>query len=100
MWHVYLVQCADDSIYTGITTDVPRRIAQHNAGSGAKYTRSRRPVSLLASFTALNRSEAQRLEAKIKKLRPARKRELATLIAGGAGPEEILRFTEAFKKPK
>ena len=46
-WHVYIVRCADGSLYTGLTNDLTARIAKHNSGAGAKYTRSRRPVRLV-----------------------------------------------------
>lgn len=69
-WYVYLIQSqVDSSIYTGITTDVDRRLKEHNASSkGAKYTKTRRPFILLTSFEAESRSEASKLEYKIKKL--------------------------------
>lgn len=68
-WHVYLLRCADDSLYCGITTDVTRRLAQHNGllPGGARYTRTRRPVRLEACRTCADRSQALRLEARIKK---------------------------------
>lgn len=67
-WHVYLLRCADGSLYCGITTDVERRLAQHNGllPGGARYTRSRRPVMLEACRTCADRSQALRLEARIK----------------------------------
>ena len=69
-WSVYLLRCADGSLYCGVTTDVERRLAMHNGQlpGGAKYTRSRRPVCLAACRRGLSRSEALRLEAKIKRL--------------------------------
>lgn len=74
-WHVYIVRCADGSLYTGVATDVERRVAQHNGelAGGARYTRGRRPVTLLWVEEADNRSEAQRREAEIKK-RPVRQK--------------------------
>ena len=69
MWWVYIVECADGTYYTGITTDVQRRLNEHNYSfKSAKYTRSRRPVKLVYSEEALNRSEASKRECKIKKL--------------------------------
>lgn len=66
-WTVYILRCADNSLYTGITTDVARRISEHNSGvRGASYTRARRPVELAFSFKASNRSQASRAEAWIK----------------------------------
>ena len=66
-WFVYLLRCADDSLYCGITTDVDRRLKQHNAGTASKYTRSRRPVSLAALTGVENKSAALKLELLIKK---------------------------------
>ena len=69
MWWVYIVECADGTYYTGITTDVERRLNEHNYSfKSAKYTRSRRPVRLVYSEEVLNRSEASKRECKIKKL--------------------------------
>jgi uncharacterized protein (TIGR02453 family) len=67
-WAVYLVRCADGSLYTGIATDVARRVAEHNRGIGARYTRARGPVSLLHQEPAADRSAALRREAAIKRL--------------------------------
>lgn len=82
-WYVYLIECRGGSIYTGITTDVDRRYAEHAAGTGARYTRSRPPVRLLASFGHPDRAAASRAEHAIKQLSPAAKRAL------GAGQGEI-----------
>ncbi|MBI3431626.1 MAG: GIY-YIG nuclease family protein [Hydrogenophilales bacterium] len=75
VWWVYMLRCADGSLYTGITTDVVRRVAEHNGdtGLGARYTRSRRPVELVYAEAAANRAEAARREAAIKRLDRARK---------------------------
>lgn len=75
-WQVYIILCSDDSLYTGITTDVERRFAEHAAGTGAKYFRGRRPNRLLYLEEGHNRSSASRREAQIKKLRPTEKRQL------------------------
>lgn len=80
-WYVYLIECRDGSLYTGISTDVERRYAQHAAGKGARYTRSRPPVRLLARFEYADRATASRAEYAIKQLPPARKR---ALCVGGA----------------
>jgi len=74
-WCVYMLRCADGSLYTGITTDIARRVAEHNGDStlGARYTRSRRPVQLVYVEAAANRAEATRREAAIKLLDRARK---------------------------
>ena len=68
-WFVYILQCADRTLYTGITTDLERRTREHNQGkAGAKYTKARRPVELIYSESAEGRSEASSREAQIKKL--------------------------------
>ncbi len=67
-WYVYMIRCADGSLYTGITTDTARRIDEHNNGKrpGAAYTRSRRPVRLVYQEPCKNRSAASVREAQIK----------------------------------
>jgi putative endonuclease len=82
MAFVYLLRCADGSLYCGWTTDVERRVAEHGAGTASRYTRSRRPVELAAAFEAADRSAALREEARIKRLPRAEK---LALIA--AAPE-------------
>ncbi len=69
-WFIYIVQCSDDSFYTGITTDIQRRINEHNqnSGKGARYTRARQPVALVYQERAINRAEASRREYAIKQL--------------------------------
>jgi putative endonuclease len=66
--YVYLLRCADDSLYCGWTTDVPRRLAAHRAGTASRYTRSRLPVELAGVFAVADRSAALREEARIKRL--------------------------------
>ncbi|MFB6219481.1 MAG: GIY-YIG nuclease family protein [Halobacteriaceae archaeon] len=73
MHHVYVVACADGSYYTGYTTDVARRLAEHNAGEGAKYTRGRTPVELVHVEAFERRSAALRREHEIKQLDPEAK---------------------------
>ncbi len=75
-WYVYMVQCSDQSLYTGIAIDVVQRVAYHNAGAGARYTRSRRPVQLVYSEPAADKGAALRREAEIKRLSASKKREL------------------------
>ncbi len=86
VWWVYMLRCADGSLYTGITTDVSRRVAEHNGagGLGARYTRSRRPVELVYAEGAGNRAEASRREAALKRLDRARK--LALCVAAPFPP--------------
>ena len=67
VWVVYILSCSDDSLYTGMTNDMEKRFAAHNKGIAAKYTRSRRPVKLMATSAKMSRSDALRLEIKIKK---------------------------------
>lgn len=69
MWYVYIINCSkDDTLYTGITNNLEKRIAAHNKGTGAKYTKGRTPVTLIKYFECSNKSEALKLEYKIKQL--------------------------------
>jgi putative endonuclease len=72
-WVVYLVQCSDNSLYCGITNDLQRRLNDHNLGKGAKYTRSRTPVVLLGTSSEMTKSEALKLEYRIKRTKSTRK---------------------------
>ena len=82
---VYILRCADDSLYTGWTVDVERRLASHRAGTGARYTRSRLPVELIASFAMDDAHAARREEARIKRLPRAQK----LALAGGGHLREL-----------
>ena len=73
---VYLLRCRDDSIYTGWTSDLDRRLARHKAGKGSRYTASRLPVELALAVPMVDRTAARREEARIKLLPRARKLEL------------------------
>ena len=73
MAYVYLLRCADDSLYCGWTTDVERRVAAHRAGTASRYTRSRRPVEVALVIAVADRSAALREEARIKRLPRAAK---------------------------
>jgi len=76
-WIVYILQCRDGTFYTGITTDVDRRLHEHNStGRAAKYTRSRRPVELVYQIACKTRSEATRTEYQIRKLARVKKQVL------------------------
>jgi putative endonuclease len=76
--HVYVVECSDGSYYTGYTTDVERRVAEHNDGTGAKYTQGRRPVELVHVESFDTKSAAMQREHAIKQLRrPAKERLVA-----------------------
>jgi len=72
-WLVYLIRCSDKSLYCGITNNLKRRLATHNLGNGAKYTRSRRPVELVGASFEMTKSDALKLENRIKKI-PAGKK--------------------------
>lgn len=77
MYYLYILECADKTLYTGITTDLKRRIVEHNDTKlGAKYTSSRQPVKLVYSKKFKNRSLASKEEARIKKLKKPQKQEL------------------------
>ncbi len=76
MWTVYLVECSDGSIYTGITTNLSRRLSQHNRGAGARYTRGRGPVHLVYAEAGYDKGGALRREASIKRLSKQAKRRL------------------------
>lgn len=77
-WFVYILRCADNTLYTGITTDVEKRLKQHNGinKNGAKYTRYRRPVELVYQESSESRSEASKREHSIKLLKKTQKQSL------------------------
>ncbi len=77
MWWVYMLECADRSLYTGITNDLDKRLAVHTAGKGAKYTRPRRPVILRYREQVASKGMALRREAEIKRLSKMNKLALA-----------------------
>ena len=79
MYQVYILRCGDGTLYTGITNDLPRRLAAHSSGRGAKYTRSRLPVALVWQEAQPDKSAALRRERQIKALSRAEK---LRLIAG------------------
>jgi putative endonuclease len=77
MYYLYILKCKDGSLYTGITTDLERRVTEHNESSlGARYTASRRPVKLVYQKKFKNRSSALKAEAEMKKLKRAEKLKL------------------------
>jgi uncharacterized protein (TIGR02453 family) len=87
-WHVYVARCDDGTLYTGITTDPARREAAHNAGRGASYTRSRRPVRLIHVEPAADRGAALRREIAIKRLpRPEKERLVTRSTSPLSAPE-------------
>lgn len=77
-WSIYIIRCADNSLYTGITTDVNRRFSQHEKGSGAKYLKTRRPFVLVFQQTVGDRSQASKLEYAVKQLPKAKKEQIVT----------------------
>lgn len=82
MYYLYILECSDLSLYTGITVDLDRRVLEHNTAKiGAKYTKARRPVRLVYSKKFRNRSLASKAEMKIKKLSRQQKLELVARFA-------------------
>ena len=84
-WKLYILRCRDGSLYTGITTDVKKRFAAHNAGKGAKYTRGRGPLELVYSEDCGDHSAALKREAEIKRMP---REEKITLIQTWKNPED------------
>ena len=79
MYYLYILKCADGTLYTGITTDIERRLKEHNSSNlGAKYTAARRPVELVYQAEFINRSEASKQESAIKSLSRDQKLKLIT----------------------
>jgi putative endonuclease len=95
-WFLYLLECSDGSVYTGIAVDVQARFDKHVSGEGARYTRSRKPVRVLASFELADRSSASRAEYWVKRLSPVDKRALA---AGMRTIESVVPVVEAEPEP-
>ncbi len=87
-WRAYIVRCADDSLYGGVSNDVARRVAAHQSGRGARYTRSRRPIILVWRSSPLDKRTAHSLEAHIKRLNRIDK----LAIANGNGLTIIRRL--------
>lgn len=76
IWHLYILRCRDNTLYTGITTDVEKRLEAHRSGKGAKYTRGRVPLELVYRETCGSHSEALKRELEVKKLSREKKLEL------------------------
>ena len=95
-WQVYIVRCADGTLYTGVAMDVARRVTEHNGSGtrGARYTRSRRPVKLVYQQKAANRAAACKREYRIKQLS---RREKLALIAAGS---RIISPAESSRTPR
>jgi formylglycine-generating enzyme required for sulfatase activity len=104
LWFVYVVRCRDDSLYTGITTDVAARVAVHNAGAGARYTRARRPVEVVLVERKRSRSTALRREAFIKSLSRRQKDALVATVEAnvlaGIVATSALRSPARRRRPK
>jgi len=84
MWYVYILECIDQTLYTGITTDLKKRLEQHNTSTrGAKYTRGRRPVKMVFSCELSNKSEAQKEEYRIRKLTKTEKIKIINGLLSG-----------------
>lgn len=90
-YYVYMLRCTDDSLYTGITTDVKRRFKEHSEGGvkGAKYTKNHPPKEIAAVWQAENRSVASKLERQIKRLTKTQKEALCK------APEQLMEFVRA-----
>ena len=87
-WHLYVLRCADGSFYAGITTDTERRLNEHNTSpKGARYTRARRPVTLIQSWSVPDRSAATKAELAFKRLSRAQK---VALIDGQRHPDWLI----------
>lgn len=78
-WHLYILRCVDGTLYTGITTDIKRRLAEHESGAGAKYTKGRAPLELVYSEECPNRSTASKREIEIKSLSKEQKLKIISL---------------------
>ena len=76
MWHLYIIRCGDGSLYTGIATDVARRLAAHRAGKGAKYLRGRSPLILVYQTCIGSKALALKIESRVKALPKAKKEQL------------------------
>ena len=90
MWTVYVVRCADSTLYCGITNDLPARLAAHEAGTGAKYTRGRGPLELVATQKTRDKGIALRIEYAVKQLPRAKKLAL--------GKPELQRLAAAARR--
>ncbi|MRR15031.1 MAG: GIY-YIG nuclease family protein [Deltaproteobacteria bacterium] len=84
-WIVYILRCADGTLYTGATNRLEKRLTDHNRGKASKYTRSRRPVILVAASREMSRSEALILESRIKKM--PKEEKIAGLQKAGTDPK-------------
>ena len=91
-WYLYLVRCGDGSIYTGVSTDVARRLSEHSRGKGARYLRGRTPLTLARKIRVGNRGDALKIELLVKRL-PRDKKE--KLIRGQIRLKDILNNNQS-----
>ncbi len=96
-WVVYLIRCSDESLYCGITNNLKNRLAAHNSGRGAKYTRSRRPVELVGASSEMTQSDALKLEYRVKRL-PAGKKNLEFLTGKSQMTMGLKKDLQAVRK--
>ena len=97
VWFLYILRCRDESFYTGVTTDIDRRIREHQEGRASRFTRTRRPIVLVYQEKCGSRSEALSRECAVKTMS---RRAKENLVAGGsaAGRSKLTRMREAAKK--
>ncbi len=96
-WVVYLIRCSDESLYCGVTNNLKNRLAAHNSGKGAKYTRSRRPVELVGASSEMTKSDALKLEYQIKQV-PASKKNFELTNEENKMPKNLLKDLRAVNK--
>jgi putative endonuclease len=96
-WYLYLVRCGDGTIYTGISNDVPRRLAAHRAGKGARYMKGRSPLVLARKIRVGPVGDALKVERKVKRMSPARKEKL---IQGKVRLKDLLKPSSVVLKRK
>jgi putative endonuclease len=96
-WVVYLIRCSDESLYCGVTNNLKNRLATHNLGKGAKYTRSRRPVELVGASSEMTKSDALKLEYRIKQV-PASNKNFELTKEENKMPKNLLKDLRAVNK--
>ena len=96
-WYLYLVRCGDGTLYTGISTNVGRRLAEHRAGKGARYLRGRGPLALARKVRVGVVGDALKAERKVKRMSPARKEKL---IRGKVRVKDLLKLSSVVIKRK
>lgn len=96
-WYLYLVRCGDGTLYTGISTDVDRRLAEHRGGKGARYMRGRGPLLLARTLRVGPVGDALKVERKVKRMSPARKEKL---IQGKVRLKDLLKASSVVLKRK